>query len=190
MKLNNKIIAALFGALSITATAAVASADHDRDRDRYDDRYYDADRYYDMTRVLDTKRLRNTRGQVEFDVEPGLRRDGLMLVTNGTVGIRKIEFHYSDGRVVTLKGRKLERLPQESGTITIQTGRPPGLRHVRVWYAQETDRYSRYDRDATLKLISFGDGYTDEEDLWENQRDQGRYPDRDGRRERPRRVYR
>jgi hypothetical protein len=45
MKLDNRIIAALFGALSITATATVASADHDRDRDRYDDRYYDADRY-------------------------------------------------------------------------------------------------------------------------------------------------
>lgn len=148
------ITAALLGALSL-GTASIAAADHDR-RNRYESRY-------DDTRILGSKWLRNDRGRVEFDLTPGLRRDGLMLVTDGRVGIRKVQFVYSDGRVETLKGRKLARMAQGDGSLVIQTGRPPGLRHVRVWY-----RLPSRQRAVDLDLVSFGDGYTSEEDLYEN----------------------
>ncbi len=152
--MKNLITAALFGALSL-GTASLAVADHDRDR--YESRYEDQ-------RVLDTKQLRNDRGRVEFDLTPGQRRDGLLLVTDGRVAVRKIQFVYDDGRVVTIGARKLARLPQDGGALTIQTGRPPGLRHVRVWY-----KVGARQRSAQLQLVSFGDGYTDEQDEWEHE---------------------
>ncbi len=166
--MKNIIAAALLGALSL-GTAGVAAADHDHDRDRDRDGYRDYDRY-DDERVLDTRRLRRDRGRVVFDVTPGLRRDGLLLVTDGRVAISKIQFVYSDGRVATLKARRLARMPNDDGTLTIQTGRPPGLRHVRVWY-----RLAPRQRSAELSLVSFGDGYTDEEDLRDSER--GEYRD-------------
>lgn len=158
--MRNFINAALVGALTFgTANLAIADRDHGR---RHDDDRYES-RYRDDERVLDTKRLRSTRGRVELDVTPGLRRDGLMLVTDGRIGIRKVQFVYDDGQVVTLKGRRLAAMPQDTGSITIQTGRPGGLRHVRVWYS-----LASRERSAQLQLVSYGDGYTDEDDRREH----------------------
>jgi hypothetical protein len=147
--MKNLILALALGALTFS-TSSSALADPVRGQHR---------RYDDDLRVLDSQRVRRERGRVELDLTPGLRRDGLMLVIDGSLAIRKVQFVYDDGEVTSLSSRKLARMPNENGRITIQVGRPPGLRHVRVWYALPQN-----ERSARVQLVSFGDGYTDDND--------------------------
>jgi len=160
MKLNKILsLTALVGALGISN---VALADHDRNRDRASSgrRSYDLD-------VIGTARVTEGRDHVTFRVTPKMRRDGLQLFVDApNLRILAVEFEYSDGRVVQLRGRNLRQAMPERALITIQQGRPPGLRFVHVYYAMG---YS--DRAGSLRLVQLhtGDGYTHEADLWENQ---------------------
>jgi hypothetical protein len=168
---------ALAGAL---ATSSVAFADHDRwERGRVttiDHRRAraEAPRRQAALDVIDTERLAEGRGVATFLFESGMRRDGLQLTTDAQrVKILSVQLEYSDGRVVEVDPR--QGLTAGS-LLTIQRGRPPGLRVVRVAYAM-----NRRDRGATLQLVQIhdGDGYTHEEDLWKYHDDDGYYPDDD-----------
>jgi hypothetical protein len=158
MKYAKLILAALL------ATAGVASADP------YSYRHHRVHEERERD-VVGTERLDEGRGTAIFRVTPEMRRDGLQLSTN-MPGLRiiSVDFGYSDGRVVRLPGRQLRGI--QDGLLTIQTGRPPGLRTVRVRYLNDV-RYGT----GVLQLVQLhtGDGYTHDEDLWQN-----RDPDHDG----------
>lgn len=150
-------IAALAGAL-FTA-GGVASAD--------DQRYERSGRVWRHERavrddVIGVAALEGRRGVVEYRITPNMRRDGLQLRTDAQrLRILAIELEYSDGRIVELTGQKLKRGLTDGQLLTIQRGRPAGLRYVRVSYA-----VNRRERGATLELIQVhtGSGYTREGD--------------------------
>lgn len=193
--LNLKHFISLTTLAGALATAGVAQADgwrghhhrnvDDQQQQSYDDQSYD-DGYRSNLDIIGTKTLRPGRGVATFTVTPGVRRDGLELRT-GASGLRilAVDFVYSDGRIVRLPGQNLRT--QRDGLLTIQTGRPPGLRQVRVSYRAPTYQRSGYDSRydngyvaqpaATLQLVQLhtGDGYTHTDDLWQN-----RDPDGDG----------
>jgi hypothetical protein len=146
---------ALLGAL---ATSDLAHADHPTRRET------PSYRAHDQFDVIGRARLTSRRGEVSFTVTPEQRRDGLQLASNTPdLRILAIELVYSDGRVERLRGRALRTAFRDGALITIQRGRPPGLRHVHVRYA-----LPRYTRRAALQLVQLhtGDGYTHERDLW------------------------
>jgi hypothetical protein len=146
--------AALAGALATASTAA--QADHDR-RERTSVRQRDAEPDFVGTAVF-----RRGRGTVEFKMTPNERRDGLQLVTDAEqLRVRSIELEYSDGKIVTFRGSKLRDGLVQGQLLTIQRGRPPGLRIVRVTYSA-----SNSDRGAKIALVQIhdGDGYTKEGD--------------------------
>lgn len=151
-------IAALAGALF---SAGVASADHEQRYERGQGRVWHR-RHADTNDVIGTASLGARRGVVEFKVTPNMRRDGLQLRTSAArLRILSIEMEYSDNRVVVLSGNILRRGIMDGDLLTIQQGRPAGLRFVRVSYAM-----NRRDRSASLELIQVhtGSGYTREGD--------------------------
>ena len=94
-----------------------------------------------------------------------MRRDGLQLLNEGrSLRILSVELVYSDGFVEKLKTREIGALPSNS-LLTIQRGRPPGLREVKVRYA--TGRLDRSERRSRLHLVQIhdGDGYTSDRDI-------------------------
>ena len=112
--------------------------------------------------LIGTARLDEGRGEVTFNVVPQQRRDGLQLRSDASnVRIISVELGYSDHRVEGLYGRELHSAMASGQTVTIQRGRPPGLRFVRVRYAMPPNSYP-----ATLQLIQIhdGDGYTSKAD--------------------------
>lgn len=168
-------ITALAGAL---LTGSVAFADHDRrapytsNHDAYgyrgDDGYRDYDQrgYRHDHDVIGRERMSARRGTASFAITSNMRRDGLQLATNArALRVVSVELEYSDGFVERLNARQLRE--HGDGLLTIQTGRPPGLRHVRVHYT-----LGAYDRGATLELIQLhtGSGYTSDADIARAQR--------------------
>jgi hypothetical protein len=187
MKLKNIISSlAMIGALGSGGAAfAQRWTGHHHSNSNSDSNYENRDGTWHRTRsradIIGTGRLDEGRGTVAFTFQSGMRRDGLALSTNaGHLRILSVEFVYSDGRVVR------ERVRQSLGDgqmMTIQTGRPPGLRVVRVRYAMGSDDSYGYDQSSSARLrliqIHTGDGYTHDEDLWKNHPDEGYYPDDD-----------
>jgi hypothetical protein len=169
--MNIKTILSLSALAGALATASVASAEDRWDRS---DRSSSYDRYHhrDLD-VIDSASLRARRGTVEFTFTSGQRRDGLQLYTDARqLTILSIELEYSDGRITRLGRRTVT-----DGLLTIQRGRPPGLRKVRVKYTT-----ARNDRRATLALVQIhdGDGYTSEADQRDDERGTYRsYPRQD-----------
>jgi hypothetical protein len=173
MKINKILMmAALAGTL---ATSGAAFADSRNTR---------ASTHADQLDVIGSAQVRNTRGDVTFTITPEMRRDGLQLQTDAYgLQILSVSFQYSDGRIVVQRGRDVavERSANDS-MITIQRGRPPGLRVVRVKYAA-----SSRDRSGRLQLVQIhdGDGYTHEEDLWKYHQDEGHFVTGDEPAQRP-----
>ncbi len=181
MKLKNIVSSlAMVGAL---ASSGAAFAQSWTGHHRSDDNDTSARRHTRVrvkADIIGTRQLDEGRGVATFKIKPEMRRDGLALATDGAnVKILSVEFVYSDGRVVK------ERVRQTMGdgqAMTIQTGRPPGLRTVRVRYAMnDNDYYDSYSYSTRLRLVQLhtGDGYTHEEDLWKYHDDEGYYPDED-----------
>lgn len=157
---------ALLGAL---ATADVAQADDWKRRS--------APSYHQVERldVIGTARLTARRGTVEFAITPKMKRDGLQLKTNARfLKIHSVELEYSDGFVEKLSASELGATPRDS-LLTIQRGRPAGLREVRVRYST-----SARERNAKLQLIQMhtDDGYTSDRDIQKSKRKRAR-EDRD-----------
>jgi hypothetical protein len=146
-------ITALAGALA--TTSSIAHADHERGR-----RTTTTTRVRTAPDVLGTATIRRHRGVAEFTVTPNLKRDGLQLLTDADgLRIRSLELEYDDGRIVTFKGSILLDGLVSGRLLTIQKGRPGGLRMVRVKYIASSN-----DRGAKLSLIQIhtGDGYSKE----------------------------
>jgi hypothetical protein len=154
---------ALCGAL--TMTAGIASADHERRRPTA---AYHQSSGLD---VIGSARLAARRGTAEFRITPEMRRDGLQLLTEARfLRVLSVELEYSDGFIERLTGRELGRM-SDGSLLTIQRGRPPGLREVRVTY-----QMSGRDRRARLHLVQIhdGDGYTSDRDIRQADRKRAR----------------
>ena len=156
--MNIKTILSLSALTGALAVSNLAHADHVERRDRatVDPRRYGAD-------VIATARLDDRRGEVTFQITPEMRRDGLQLRSNAQdLRIVSVELGYSDGRIEGLRGPELRTAMRSGQTVTIQRGRPPGLRFVRVRYRAPASGGS-----STLELIQIhdGDGYTSRSDL-------------------------
>jgi hypothetical protein len=177
MKLRSILtISALAGALATSSTIAQADRGRHGRHDRVTVRQRDT-----SPDVIGTARIRGSRGVAEFRLTPGERRDGLQIWTDANrLRVRSIELEYSDGRTVTFRGNVLRDGLVPGELLTIQRGRPAGLRVVRVAYVGGRD-----DRGSRLSLIQIhdGDGYTREgdrdfdSDHFDNSRDRraGRY---------------
>jgi hypothetical protein len=102
-------------------------------------------------------------GTATFRITPEMKRDGLQLWTDAQrLQIRSIELEYSDGFIERFSGAQLGTSVTNGSLLTIQRGRPPGLRVVRVQYAAP-----RWARGAVLGLVQIhdGNGYTDAADI-------------------------
>jgi hypothetical protein len=165
MTMNIKAILTATALLGALATTGVANADHDRRRPA------PAYRQASDLDIIGSARLTARRGTVELTVTPKMRRDGLQLMTNSTyLRIHEVELVYSDDFVERLTGRELGRY--SAGTLlTIQRGRPAGLRTVRVTYST-----SARQRNARLHLVQMhdGDGYTSDRDIRKSERKRAR----------------
>jgi hypothetical protein len=165
MTMNIKTLLTATALLGALATADVANADNWRRRP--------APAYQQSSDldIIGTARLTARRGTVEFAVTPKMRRDGLQLMTNSSyLRIHEVELVYSDDFVERLTGNELGRY--SAGTLlTIQRGRPAGLRHVRVTYST-----SGRQRNARLHLVQMhdGDGWTSDRDIKKSERKRDR----------------
>jgi len=150
--MNTKLFLSMTALVGALGLSNLAHADHWRDRESTTIRH--RERTLD---VIGSARLNARRGEVTFTITPEMRRDGLQLIT-GKQGVRvlSVEFVYSDGRVERVRGRSLEA----GDPLTIQDGRPPGLREVRVRYSANRSGRARLD----LVQIHTGSGYTREVD--------------------------
>lgn len=163
--MNLKTILTATALLGALATADVANADNWRRRP--------APAYHQTSDldIIGTARLTARRGTVEFTITPKMRRDGLQLMTNSAyLRIHEVELVYSDDFVERLTGNELGRY--SAGTLlTIQRGRPAGLREVRVTYST-----SGRQRNARLHLVQMhdGDGYTSDRDIRKSERKRAR----------------
>jgi hypothetical protein len=170
--MNTKHILSLTALLGALVTSGVAAADDHWERRRADVYQRDYRAQSDLD-VIGTARLDARRGTAIFKITPGVRRDGLQLATDARrLRVESVELEYSDGFVDRLGTNDL-RTDRYNGLLTIQMGRPPGLRVVRIRYT-----IGARDRGASLQLIQMhgGDGYTDKADIREGER-RRRYQD-------------